>query len=77
MMEKNGWPISSDAAAIPRCGYWEASTGGSEQSKGHRHLELLTSKAQRIGTTIEREVEKNLGFQTPVEMFSQAGASTG
>jgi hypothetical protein len=30
MMAKNSRPISSDAAAIPRCGYWAASAGGSE-----------------------------------------------
>jgi Na+:H+ antiporter, NhaA family len=30
MMAKNSRPISSDAAAIPRCGYWAASADGSE-----------------------------------------------
>jgi hypothetical protein len=30
MMAKNSRPISSDAAAIPQCGYRAASAGGSE-----------------------------------------------
>lgn len=36
MMAKNSRPISSDTAAIARCGYWAASAGESELASAHR-----------------------------------------
>jgi hypothetical protein len=51
MMAKNSRPISSDAAAIPRCGYWAASAGGSALASANRFVgqpELVTSSKMAI-----------------------------
>jgi hypothetical protein len=54
MMAKNSRPISSDAAAIPRCGYWAASAGRSHSNLGEKNSTVADAILDRLASETHR-----------------------